>query len=393
MSSPLSSSTQPSPLSPLNGSGNSSGSSDNNNGKDKSYKKIKCCIPNGCTTSSYYCPPPSFNNPQTKNTRPTYLFPLFFLINIITMMDRSIIAGATQEFSTFVSTANDSPSFVIDNPDSGIGLLQSSFIFGYAVSLLLSGHYVHKVPWIPLVLCSLCVWWLGVLGSGNAKKYNSFYVLLFSRMATGCSEAAFQVVAPPIIQDRGGKHSGLWLSIYLTGLPLGLAFGYIYGSKMASSDVWGWDWAYYWIAISSLPVILIFSFVKDETNGGILGGEDAIDMDNVMIDSDQEDGGDETSSHLAQQPLLGATDEDEEEADTTTQALQQPISEATESIRSKKKHHFTLFTEIKVCLSSPVLVTLSLGWAAIIGVVASLGTFGTSFTLALQLYDDERVCR
>jgi len=258
-----------------------------------------------------------------------------------------------------------------------------------------TGHYVHKIPWIPLVLCSLCVWWLGVLGSGNAKKYNSFYVLLFSRMATGCSEAAFQVVAPPIITDRGGKHSGLWLSIYLTGLPLGLAFGYIYGSKMASSDVWGWDWAYYWIAIASLPVILTFSFVKDETNGGILGGEDAVDMDNVMIDSvDQEDGGnDETSSHLAQQPLLGAT-EDEEVADTTTtQALQQPMSEATESIRSKKKHHFTLFTEIKVCLSSPVLVTLSLGWAAIIGVVASLGTFGTSFTLALQLYDDERVCR
>ena len=138
MNSPLSSSTQPSPLSPLNGSGSDVSSSSDNNGKDKSYKKLNSCIPNyhGCTS---VCPPPSFNNPQTKNTRPTYLFPLFFLINIITMMDRSIIAGASQEFSTFVSTAYDSPSFVIDNPDSGIGLLQSSFIFGYAVSLLLSG--------------------------------------------------------------------------------------------------------------------------------------------------------------------------------------------------------------------------------------------------------------
>ena len=271
-------------------------------------------------------------------------------------------------------------------------ICSQSYVFLLSHIYYYTGHYVHKVPWIPLVLCSLCVWWLGVLGSGNAKKYNSFYVLLFSRMATGCSEAAFQVVAPPIIQDRGGKHSGLWLSIYLTGLPLGLAFGYIYGSNMASSDTWGWDWAYYWMTIVSLPVILAFSFVKDETNGGILGGEDAIDMDDIMIGSEQEDSGDETSSHLAQQPLLGAT-EDKEEADTTTQALQQPTAEGAESIRSKKKHHFTLFTEIKVCLSSPVLVTLSLGWAAIIGVVASLGTFGTSFTLALQLYDDERVCR
>ena len=58
-------------------------------------------------------------------------------------------------------------------------------------------------------------------------------------MATGCSEAAFQVVAPPLIQDRGGRHSGLWLSIYLTGLPVGLAFGYVYGSFIASSEQWG----------------------------------------------------------------------------------------------------------------------------------------------------------
>ena len=229
MDTPLESSntlTEPptSSLSPLVSSNGVSSSTatdndaDSHNGKDKMANR------------SFWkgiCPPPSFNYNNNNTTRPYYLFPLFFLINIATMTDRSIIAGASQEFSAFISSAHDSPQFVHDNPDAGIGLLQASFIFGYAISLVLSGHYVHKIRWKPMVFISLCVWWLGVLGSGNAKQYNSFYVLLFSRMATGCSEAAFQVVAPPLIQDRGREHAGLWLSIYLTGLPLGLALGYV----------------------------------------------------------------------------------------------------------------------------------------------------------------------
>jgi len=288
------------------------------------------------------------------------------------MTDRSIIAGASQEFSAFVSSAHDSPAFVQENPDAGIGLLQASFIFGYSVALLLCGHFVHKIRWKPLVFVGQCVWWLGVLGSGNAKQYDSFYVLLFSRMATGCSEAAFQVVAPPLIQDRGGNRSGLWLSIYLTGLPVGLSLGYIYGSRMAVSEIWGWDWAYYWMCIASVPLLIVLMFVRDETNGGILSGAGEY----VEIETSEE-------PRLAvEQPLLAdATDE------SSNGLLQKSESEEEGHTKHQK---FTIFSEIQACLRSPVLVTLSLGWAAIIGVVASLGTFGGAFVLALQLYDDER---
>jgi len=293
------------------------------------------------------------------------------------MTDRSIIAGASQEFSAFVSSAYDSPQIVQDNPDAGIGILQAAFIFGYSIALLLSGHFVHIIRWKPLVFSGLCVWWLGVLGSGNALQYNSFYVLLFSRMATGCSEAAFQVVAPPLIQDRGGNQAGLWLSIYLTGLPVGLSLGYIYGSRMAVSDKWGWDWAYYFICIASVPLLVVLMFVKDETNGGILSGAgEYVDIDTADVDSGLNG---EPSSMTAHQPLLADTDED------GTQTRQNSEEEG-----HSKHRKFTLFSEIKACLNSPVLVTLSLGMAALIGVIASLGTFGGAFVLALQLYDDER---
>jgi MFS family permease len=253
----------------------------------------------------------------------------------------------------------------------------ASFIFGYAISLLLSGHYVHKIRWKPLVCSGLCVWWLGVLGSGNAKQYNSFYVLLFSRMATGCSEAAFQVVAPPLIQDRGGKHTGLWLSIYLTGLPVGLAFGYVYGSFIASSDRWGWDWAYYFMCIASVPPLMVMMVVKDENNGGILGGAgESIEVESCGCEDDNGDseGNRENYGLAAHEPLL-ASSIDEDDANHE---------------RHSNHRTFTVFSEIQACLSSPILVTVAVGWAAIIGVVASLGTFGGAYVLALQLYDNER---
>lgn len=66
----------------------------------------------------------SFNNPITGCTRPAYLFPLFVIINIFTMIDRSIISGASLEFSAFFSSARDSPPAVKENPDVGIGLVQ-----------------------------------------------------------------------------------------------------------------------------------------------------------------------------------------------------------------------------------------------------------------------------
>jgi MFS family permease len=150
-----------------------------------------------------------------------------------TMADRAIIPGASKEFSAFLSDASDAPPIVRENPDAGLGILQAGFIGGYSVAIVLSSHYVHKLRWKTLVLVGLCVWWLAVLGSGAALSWNSYYVLLVARMASGVSEAAFHVVAPPLIQDRSGRDVGMWMSVYLCGMPVGLAVGYVYGSYMA----------------------------------------------------------------------------------------------------------------------------------------------------------------
>jgi MFS family permease len=273
-------------------------------------------------------------------------------------------------------------------------------MIGYTIAIILSGHYVHKIKWKPLVFSGLCIWWLGVLGSGNAKQYNSFYVLLFSRMATGCAEAAFQVVAPPLIQDRAGDRAGFWLSVFLMGLPLGLSVGYIYGSHMATSVLWGWDWAYYWMCIGSFPLLIVFAFVRDKTNGGILSGEEVevveegLEEDATILTEAIVDETTLTSSTATLEPLLPPP--------SRTSSSNITINNNNSEVTTSSKHHnntsgndkkdkFTILSEVKTCLNSKILVSLSLGQAAIFGVVTALGTFGGAFILALQLFNDEKV--
>lgn len=77
---------------------------------------------------------PTFYNEQG-TTRPFYLFPLFLLINIITMADRAIIPGASQEFLGFLGSAFDSPLVVKENPDAGLVRLQIIYIL-YTICLI-----------------------------------------------------------------------------------------------------------------------------------------------------------------------------------------------------------------------------------------------------------------
>ncbi len=181
-------------------------------------------------------------------------------------------------------------------------------------------------------------------------------------MVTGCREAAFQVVAPPLIQDRGGKHVGIWFGIYLAGAPVGLTIGYVYASFMSTSIHWGWDWAYYFLCILSLPPLMVLVFVKDEIDGGILGAAGESTVKNYDGDG------------LALHDPLIVVSHDEDDIDT----------------KHVNQRTFTLSSELKACLSSPVLVALSLGWAALIGACSSICTFGVSFVVALELFDNER---
>jgi len=96
------------------------------------------------------CSPPTFYNDQG-TTRPFYLFPLFLLINIITMADRAIIPGASQEFLGFLGSAHDSPGFLKDNPSAGLVRKKDCFFIIIYLWMLCFAPSSFSPPQRPLI--------------------------------------------------------------------------------------------------------------------------------------------------------------------------------------------------------------------------------------------------
>ena len=114
----------------------------------------------------------------------------------------------------------------------------------------------------------MIIWTITVWLSGLSYQVNSFYMLLFSRLLSGVAEASFYVVAPPLIESRGGANAGLWMSIFIGAFPLGVAMGMFYGALVAHH--YHWSWCFYGIACASLPLVISIYFIHDNVNGGVL---------------------------------------------------------------------------------------------------------------------------
>ena len=146
---------------------------------------------------------------------------LFTGINILNFLDRGIIPGATNEFNAFISASN-----INQNQDVFLGLLQSSFIVGYAIASIVCGHLVHFYPPFKICACGMSVWVIAVLLCGCSYYTNSYACLVLSRMLSGVGEASFQCTIPPwIAKHAPPEDRATWLSIFFTAIPVGTAMG------------------------------------------------------------------------------------------------------------------------------------------------------------------------
>jgi len=162
------------------------------------------------------------------------------------------------------------------------------------------------------------------------------------------SEASFQVIAPPMIQDRGGKRSGLWLSLFLSAMPLGMSMGYVLGSQVANNHNLGWPWAFYIEGFIAIPVFFLGFLITDDKNGGIFAPTSTIQKKENNQDGEN-DGNTNAGTH-------GGT---------------------------------SFMQEIKVCLSSKTLISIIAAQSICIAIFSVLTTFGGAFLLALGLFESE----
>lgn len=142
-------------------------------------------------------------------------------INILNFLDRGLIPGSTNEFDDFIRKCG-----ILTNVDVFLGLLQSSFIVGYALASIVFGHMVHYYP--PFKICALgmAIWVVAVVLCGLSYYSNSYVCLILSRMLSGVGEASFQCTIPPwIAKYSPPEERASWLSIFFTAIPVGTAAG------------------------------------------------------------------------------------------------------------------------------------------------------------------------
>lgn len=267
------------------------------------------------------------------------IFPFFIMLNLFTYLDRGIIPGASREFTAFAANAVDSPDFIQQNTDAGLGILQAGFILGYSVAIVICGHLVHTIPWKNMTLSGFSLWIIAVFLSALSFYFNSFFLLFTARIITGVSEASFAVIAPPMFQDRGGKRAGLWLSLYLSAMPLGVALGYITGSQVANASGLGWQWAFLLVGLLAFPVLGVGFLIQDGKNGGVFAPFEQ--------------------------------------------------GEQTENMNGETTSKLTMWQETKVCLESKSLLAIIAAQSICIAIVAVLSTFGGAFLLALGVFKSE----
>jgi|MDSY01.2.fsa_nt_gb MFS family permease len=300
---------------------------------------------------------------------PTFLMTFFIFTNFFNYLDRGIIPGAASEFDAFITNSKE-----IDDdaaPDTYLGLLQSSFVVGLSVSMPIFANYVHTQPPFRLVGLGLAVWCVSALLAGMAKGTNSYTVLVLARMLSGVGEGSFQVVAAPYIQDHAGKKVGLWLGLYYTAIPFGTCIGYGYGACFASE----WPWAFWLEALLMAPAALMCFMLAPD------------------VHLDEAERGNNRASKAARNPILRLDDDDAADgspaAASNAAAVDRVDSMSSYMTYEEEGKGPTMLQEGRTCLSRPLFVWSSLGYAAYSGGIIGFSTFGPQFVMGLGFFDDE----
>lgn len=264
---------------------------------------------------------------------------LFFIVNMLNYIERSIIPGCSIEMEEFVSAT------ISDNPDTFLGLLQSSFIFGFCIACIIFGYCVSlKSPFL-IVCIGLIVWFLASILSGIAWNY---WVLLVARLFSGVGEAAFQIVVPAFIDDFAPKTLiGTAMARLYMAIPVGTAVGYALSGFVA--EHYSWRLMYLATAPLMIPFIIILWYYPLD--------------------------------HLKE--LHNASDELCEDKDEIPEKVDNSDSDSVTVVKNP------VLRSVGKMLITPVFLLAVFGEAAAVFISTGFTSFGTIFLKNLHMFETE----
>lgn len=177
---------------------------------------------------------------------------VLFAINAMNFFDRQIL-GATGELLRLEWRLSD----------TALGALGTAFTLLYAFVGVPFGWLADRFPRRQILSAGVFVWSVLTAASGMANTFTQLFVV---RLGVGIGEASCAPAATSLIGDLyPPDRRARAMSIFMLGLPVGLALSYLVSSLVAQA--WGWRAAFYVAGLPGVLCAIAVLFVPEPARG------------------------------------------------------------------------------------------------------------------------------
>ena len=190
-----------------------------------------------------------------------YILALLFAINFLNFFDRQILATVIEPLRR---------EWLLS--DTRLGWLVTAFTLLYAVVGLPLGKLADVTRRSLLLSCGLAIWSGLTFVSGLCRN---FWELFVARLGVGIGEAACAPAASSLIGDLyPARERSRAMSLFMLGLPFGVALSYLIGGVVA--EHYGWRTVFYVAGIPGLLLAWGARYMEEPARGraeiSIVGG-------------------------------------------------------------------------------------------------------------------------
>lgn len=189
---------------------------------------------------------------MTTRTKTMFALGVLFLINTLNFFDRQVFGAIAEPVRKEWALS-----------DGAIGLIGTAFTLVYAAVGLPLGRMTDKLSRRKVLAGGVFIWSLLTAASGLAMSYWQLFAL---RLGVGVGEATCAPAATALIGDLyPAEKRSKALSIFMLGLPVGIALSYAISGSVAHS--YGWRAAFYVAGLPGLVCVLLVMFIYEPRRG------------------------------------------------------------------------------------------------------------------------------
>jgi MFS family permease len=183
-----------------------------------------------------------------------YALAVLFLINALNFFDRQIIGAVSEPIRKEFGLG-----------DTALGALNVAFTLVYAFVGLPLGKLADSFKRKTILSVGVFVWSLFTAASGLAQNFWQIFAL---RLGVGIGEASYAPAANSLIGDYFPSSTrAKATSIFMLGLPLGLALSFAVSGAVAKN--YGWRWAFLVAGLPGLLCVALAAFIREPVRGAV----------------------------------------------------------------------------------------------------------------------------